>query len=121
MDEPTVREHAMAVCDAITAGNIDRVIEDLSKELRQNLGEVVSLLPLPASAATIESVEAGNSGYVVVLRIVGETEEVLVQTRWKDRDDRPTIVEASHLSRTELAGPAGDGEGSDEAGEVDAE
>lgn len=110
MDESTVREHAQAVCEAIVAGDVDRLIQDLSKELRQNPGEIVSMLPLPASAATIESVQTGNSGFVVVLRLVGETDEVLIQTRWKDRDDRPTIVEASHLSRTELAVPGGEGD-----------
>ena len=108
MDEPTVRVQAQSICDAIVAGNIDRLIDTLSKELRQNAGEIVSLLPLPASAASIDSVAQGASGFVVVLRLVGEAEEVLVQTRWKDRDDRPTIVEASHLSRTELAGPGGE-------------
>jgi hypothetical protein len=36
-----------------------------------------------------------------VLRLVGEADEVQVQTRWKDRDGAPTLVEASHLSRTE--------------------
>jgi hypothetical protein len=118
MDEQTVRDHAQAVCAAIVAGDVGRVIEDLSKELKQNLGEVVSLLPLPASAATIESIEPGSSGFVVVLRLVGDTEEVLVQTRWKDRDDRPTIVEASHLSRTELAAPEVEGVGDEGAGEA---
>ncbi len=108
MDEATVRAQAQSICDEIVAGNIDRVIETLSKELRQNAGEIVSLLPLPASGASIDSVAQGASGFVVVLRLVGEAEEVLVQTRWKDRDDRPTIVEASHLSRTELSGPGGE-------------
>ena len=120
MDESTVREHARVICDAIVAGNVDAVITALSKELRQNAGGIVSLLPLPASAASIESVAPGASGFVVVLRLVGEAEEVLVQTRWKERDDRPTIVEASHLSRTELAGPDGDGTaGSDETAEAE--
>lgn len=32
---------------------------------------------------------------------MGETEEVLITTRWKDRDGSLTVVEASHLSRTE--------------------
>jgi hypothetical protein len=46
----------------------------------------------------------------VTLRLVGETEEAMVQTRWKDRDGRPTIVEASHLSRVErpAAAPTND-------------
>jgi hypothetical protein len=46
----------------------------------------------------------------VVLRLVGESDEVQVQTRWKDRDGRPTLVEASHLSRTELAPEETEGE-----------
>ena len=39
----------------------------------------------------------------MVLQLVGETETVLIQTRWKDRDGTPTIVEASHLSKTATA------------------
>jgi hypothetical protein len=103
VDEQDVREHAQSLGDALVAGDIDRATSDFSNELRRNLGEVLSLLPLPSLEATVESVEHGGSGYNVVLRLVGETEEVLVQTRWKDRDGRPTVVEASHLSRTERA------------------
>ena len=108
MDEPTVREHAQTLCDALVAGNVDLAIADFSKELRQNLGEVVSLLPLPSIEAAIDSVEHGSSGFVVVLRLLGETDEVMLQTRWKDRDDQPTVVEVSHLSQTALAGPVDD-------------
>ena len=100
MDEQAVREHSQALCDALVAGDIGRATLDFSQELRRNLGEVIALLPLPATAASIHSLEHGLAGYTVVLRIVGETEEVMVQTRWKDREDRPTVVEASHLSRT---------------------
>jgi hypothetical protein len=117
MDEQAVRDHARAFCDAILAGDIDRAIEDFSKELRQNLGEVVAMLPLPSNEATVESVEHGGAGYNVVIRLAGELEEVLIQTRWKDRDGRPTIVEASHLSKTERAAPPDEGDGEDEDGE----
>ena len=54
----------------------------------------------------VESVALAGSGYVVVLRLTGEREAIQVQTRWKDRDGEPKVVEASHLSRTELAGEA---------------
>ena len=116
MDEQAVREHAQTLCDALVAGDIDRATSDFSNELRRNLGEVLSLLPLPSIEATVDSVEHGGAGYNVVLRLVGESEEVLVQTRWKDRDGRPTVVEASHLSRTERAveAAAGEGEGEDQ-------
>jgi hypothetical protein len=116
MDEPAVRERARALCDALVAGDIDRAIQDFSKELRQNLGEVLALLPLPSSEATVESVEHGGSGYNVVIRLVGETEEVQIQTRWKDRDGKPTVVEAGHLSRTVTAAQGPEGE---EGGEGD--
>ncbi|HSL77016.1 MAG TPA: hypothetical protein VK867_08730 [Candidatus Limnocylindrales bacterium] len=101
MDEQTVREHALQMCVAIVAGDVDTAVGDASPELRRNLGEVIGLFPLPATEAAIESISQGGSSFVVVLRMVGETEEVQVQTRWKDRDGSPTLVEASHLSRTE--------------------
>jgi hypothetical protein len=112
MDADAVRARATEFCDAIVAGDVDKAAESMSNELRQRLGEVVSLLPLPSNEATVESVEHSGAGYNVVLRLVGETDEVEIQTRWKDRDDQPTIVEASHLSQTarEAALP----EGSDE-------
>jgi hypothetical protein len=103
MNEDDVREHAQAMCDALVAGDVERAIADFSEQLRHNLGEVLGLLPLPASEATIESVEHGASGYTVKLRMVGATDEVEVQTRWKDRDGEPTVVEASHLSRVPIA------------------
>ena len=100
MDVETVRDRAAAFCDALVAGDVERATEEMSQELRRNMGEVVAMLPLPATEATVESVEHGGSGYNVVIRLVGETDEVEIQTRWKDRDGRPTIVEASHLSKT---------------------
>ncbi len=116
MDEQQVRERAEAVCDAIVDGDIERMTEDLSAELMPKLGEVLALLPLPATEATVESVErSGASGFAAVLRLVGETEEVRIQTRWKDRAGSPTIVEVSHLSREEAASP-----GDAESGDLDA-
>jgi hypothetical protein len=119
MEEPDVRERADALCAALVTGDVGQATEDFSKELRQNLGEVISLLPLPSTEATVESIErGGGSGFTVVLRLVGETEEVLIQTRWKERDGRPTLVELSHLSRTETAAQTGEDELSgDGAGE----
>ena len=60
----------------------------------------------PSQWAAIESIAQGGSSFVVVLRLVGENEEVQFQTRWKDRDGKPTLVEASHLSRIEVAAEA---------------
>ena len=117
MEEPQVRERAEAMCAALVAGDVGKATEDFSKELRQNLGEVVALLPLPATEATVDSIERGSSGFVVVLRLVGETEEVLLQTRWKERDDQPTLIELSHLSATEKAIQSGELEPEAEPGD----
>lgn len=116
MDERDVRERAEAVCAALVAGDIERAAVDFSPELRRNLGEVVALLPLPSHEGTVESVAHGGTGFIVALRLVGETEEVVIQTRWKDRDGHPTLVEASHLSRQESAARSGEPEG--EPGDV---
>ena len=108
MDDETVRERATAFCDALEAGDIERATAPMSKELRQNLGEVLALLPLPSNEVTVVSVERGGSGFNVVIRLIGETDEVEIQTRWKERDGEPTLVEASHLSQTALAAAAGE-------------
>jgi len=120
MDESTVRASVQAVGDALVAGNVDTVIGYLSNELQRNPGEIVAMLPLPATSTEIVSVEQATSAVVVVMRVIGETAEDELQTRWKDRDGEPGIVEVSHLSRTEREGPAPSegegGEGADEAG-----
>lgn len=115
MDEIVVRERAQALGDALVAGDIGLATTDFSDELKRNLGEVLGLLPLPCSAASVESVELSGSGYNVVLRLVGEGEEVQVQTRWKDRDGNPTVIEASHLSRTVVSAESAEGEAVEDA------
>ena len=115
MDEQDVRAHARTMCAVETA------TADFSPELRRNLGEVIALLPLPANEASVESVDHGGSGYNVVLRLIGQTDDVQIQTRWKDRDGKPTVVEASHLSKTviEPVAEEGEEEGAAEGGRAD--
>ena len=118
MDEPTVRGRAQAVCDALAAGDVGRATGDFSPELVRNLGEVLALMPLPANEVAIQSVEQSGSGYNVVMRIAGEVDEVLIQTRWKDRDGKALMVEASHLASTQIArADEGDNGSSEEAGD----
>jgi hypothetical protein len=97
MDEQAVREHAQATCDALLAGDIGKAADEMSKELRSNFGSVVGMLPLPLTAATVESLEMTAHGYRAVLHLVGEVDTIRLETRWKDRDGRPTIVEASRV------------------------
>ena len=103
MDEQAVLEHARGHLDALIAGDVGRALEDLSAELRSQPGELMAMLPLPLTSAEVESVEKAGSGYTAVLHLVGETHETRLQTRWKDRDEKPTIVEVSHLSSAAVA------------------
>ena len=98
MDEQTVQQHAQGHIDALMAGDVGRALEDLSAELRRQPGELMAMLPLPLSSAEVESVDMAGSGYTAVLHLIGETDETRLETRWKERDGRPTIVEVSHLS-----------------------
>lgn len=119
MDEGDVRTAVQAVCDALVAGDVDGAIGYLSDELKRNLGEVVALLPLPATEATIESIERGPSAFVVVVKVIGEAHEDQLQTRWKDRDGEPRIVEVSHIGRVERPETAGLDEEEAAAGTTD--
>jgi hypothetical protein len=103
MDADSVRDKAQSFADALVAGDVERATSDFSNELRQRLGDVLTLFPLPATEATVVSVDHARSSYNVVISLAGENEDVEVQTRWKDREGRPTIVEASHLTRTARA------------------
>ena len=97
MNQADVQARAQSLCDALIAGEIERAAEDFSQELRSHLGEVIAQLPLPVTEATVESVEPTGKGFVAIVRLVGESDQVRLQTRWKDRDGNPTLVEASHI------------------------
>lgn len=109
MDPQIVRERAEAFNDALVAGDMERAATELSHELQSNLGSLVAMLPLPLTEATVESVEVGGSGYVALLHLVGDQSAIRLQTRWKERDGRPTIVETSHVTEpVEEAAPEGE-------------
>lgn len=109
MDVDTVGQHADAFCKALLAGDVGRASEEFSEQLKSNIGEVVSQLPLPLTRAAVESVEVAGSGYLAVLHLTGETDDIRMETRWKDRDGRPTMVEASHVIERTAALPADEG------------
>jgi hypothetical protein len=120
LDEPTIESRARALGDALVAGNIDAAIGQLSDELRRNLGEVLSLLPIPLTAVAIESIERESAAFVVVMCLTGDATEDRVQTRWKDRDGTPKVVEVSHLSRTVLEAEAAEAEAAEAEAAEDA-
>jgi hypothetical protein len=64
----------------------------------------------------VESVEMAGSGYVAIVRLVGET-DARFQTRWKERDGTPTMVEFSHIAESETT-PAADVAGAESGTEA---
>jgi hypothetical protein len=115
MDEQSVREHAQAYCDALQAGDVGRAAQEMSRELQANLGPLVAMLPLPLTEATIESVDMAGTAYLAVLHLVGEEGSIRLQTRWKERDGRPTVVEASHVPEAPAAPDVAAGSGDEES------
>jgi hypothetical protein len=103
IDEAAVRIRAEAVCEALAAGDVERATTHFSPELQRNLGEVLALMPLPANDVAIESIAQGRSAYEVVIRMIGVVDEVVLRTRWKDRDGEPRMVEASHVASVPVA------------------
>jgi hypothetical protein len=101
MTEDEVRDRVDAICQALVAGDVGQIVAVLSDELQRNPGEVVAMLPLPAVAAEVARLEGsgGGAAYVAVLDVTSETEHLELQTRWKDRNGEPRIVEVSHVSR----------------------
>ena len=114
MTEQAVREHAQAFCDALKAGDIGQAADQMSRELHANLGPIVAMLPLPLTEGSITSVETTTTGYRAVLALVGEGDTVQLETRWKERDGRPTMVEASRVHEE----PAEEGDIGTSEGEV---
>ena len=114
MDAETVRARAQSVVDALLANDVERATEDFSDGLRRDLGQIIAQLPLPLTEASVESVEMGGSSYTAVLLLIGES-EVRMQTRWKDRDGNPTVVEVSHIAETTPEPASFDGDAEAEA------
>ena len=109
MDEQAVRDRAQTFLDALLAGEIGRASQLMSRELQQNLGTVVAMLPLPLTEAVLESVEQTASGYRAVMRLANDEASMRLETRWKLRDDEPTIVEASHVVEEAPSAPGPEG------------
>lgn len=107
MTEQAVREHAQAFCDALRSGDIGQAAEEMSPQLRSNIGSVVAMLPLPLTEASVVSVDATGTGHRAVLLLVGEADSSLeLETRWKERDGQTIMVEASRVHEEPPEEPA---------------
>jgi hypothetical protein len=88
----------------------------MSRELQANLGQVVAMLPLPLTEASVGDVEMTKTGYRAVLQLAGEGGALTLETRWKERDGQAVMVEASHLAEAEASAPAQEAETPEDGG-----
>jgi hypothetical protein len=97
MDEATLRRHLKSHGDAIVAGDMDRVLEDFTDEVKPNVPAVAARLPRSLNAADILSLRRDGSHFVVQIRYSGQGVPLVVESTWEDRGGRPLIVAARPL------------------------
>ena len=92
MDENLVRQHAEAHGQATVAGDLKRAGSDLTPEAMAQAPAVMRQMPSPLTASEITGVSGSGDEFVATIRYVGEGGEVLVESRWAERDGRPKIT-----------------------------
>lgn len=93
MDEGKVRAEAEAHANATVAGDLRTAGSALTKEGAANAGAVMSRLPNSLDSAEILDVSAEDDEWVARIAYRGEGREVVVASRWAEREGRPKIIE----------------------------
>lgn len=93
MDEQTVRRYVEAHGQATVAGDLRTAGSDLTKEGAATAGEVMGRLPRNLDSSEVLEVRAEGEAWFARVAYRGEGKEVVVASRWEDRDGRPKIVE----------------------------
>lgn len=89
MEENQVRASADAHAQAIVAGDIGSAVRDLTDRARAQGSDVMKAMPSPLTGAEITGVDSSDEGFLVRIRYAGETDELVVQSRWIEQDGRP--------------------------------
>ena len=97
MDEQTVRRHADAHADAVVRGDFDAVASDLVEEIRPSLAQVAPLLPQPVTSAGVTRLDHEGDHAVAQITYRGDDKQLVIESRWEERDGRPMIVAATPL------------------------
>lgn len=87
--ESEVRASAEAHAQAIVAGDIGSAVRHLSDRAQAQGPDVMKSMPSPLTGAEVTSVESSDDGFLVRIRYAGETDELLVESRWIEQDGRP--------------------------------
>ncbi len=97
MDEARLREDAEAHGSATVSGDLKTAGSYLDKEAYAAAGQVMEKMPKPLEASEVGSVEIQGDEALVQIRYSGGGDEVVIESRWADRDGSPKIVGLSVL------------------------
>ena len=92
MDEARLREDADTHGQATVAGDLKTAGSYLAKEAYGPAGEVMEKMPKPLEGAEVGSVETAGDEALVQIRYSGGGDEIVIESRWADRDGSPKIV-----------------------------
>ena len=95
MDEATVRERAEAHAQAMVAGDFRRAASDLTPEAQAGAAAVMKNMPNPVQGDLVQGVAPDDNAVVASILYSGTGAELLVESRWEERDGRPMIVNLS--------------------------
>lgn len=93
MDEQTVRRHAQAHGEATVAGDLRKAGADLTTEAMAQAPGVMKAMPGKLTSCEIASVDGQGDEFVALIRYMGDAGEIMVASRWAERDDRPKITD----------------------------
>ena len=93
MDEAAVKTHAEEHGQAIIDGDLRRAGSDLTPEAQAQAPDVMSNFPKKVESAEVLSLDVQGEEAIVQARYAGEGKEVVVESRWGDRDGRPKILD----------------------------
>lgn len=93
MDEQAIKAEAEAHANATVAGDLRTAGSSLTKEGAANAGAVMEALPKSLESAEVIDVAPEADGWLARIAYRGEGREVVVLSRWADREGRPKIVD----------------------------
>ena len=92
MDEARLREEAEAHGRATVEGNLKAAGSVLDKEAYGPAGQVMEKMPKPLESSEVGSVELQGDEALVQIRYAGGGDEIVVESRWAEREGSPKIV-----------------------------
>jgi hypothetical protein len=95
MDEATIREHAERHGNAVVAGDMRTAGADLTPEAQAQAPGVMKNFPADTNRASILRIKQEDDAFDVYISYEGSETDLIVVSRWEERDGRPMITDLS--------------------------